>query len=59
MRGAVEHRLLTLQQLQAHICGAQVARYAYQVILAGTVAVDSLALLGLTYAGYADGQSGE
>ena len=59
MRGAVEHSLLTLQQLQTHVGCTQVARYAYQVVLAGSVAVNGLALFGLSYTCYADGQTGQ
>ena len=59
MRSAVEYGLFTLQQLQAHICGTQITRYADKVILSGTVAIYGLAFLSLTYAGDAYGQAGK
>ena len=59
MRGAVEYGFFTFQQLQAHVGCSQISRYAYQVILTGSVTVYGLAFLSLTYTGYADGQSGK
>ena len=54
---ALEHGLLALHQLQAHVGGPEVTRYTDEVGFLGTVAVDHLVLVGFPDAGDGDGQS--
>ena len=50
--------LLSLQQLQSHICRAEVARHTHEVGLLCTVAIHDLVFCRLTYACDAYGESG-
>ena len=51
------HRLLALQQLQAHVGGAQIARDADEIGLFGAVAVNDIFFPCGAYGGDADGQT--